>query len=439
MKAKKGKAKKGKAKKITFCVLIGFVFLASVLVLANPSLIAWPYVSCAEILPIRSTFAVCTQSVRPLTEPNNLVALESPPAYKQSSDMIPGATIVTRISDNTTFGLKDGRARHQYSKRQAWNSDESLLEIGGKLIDSSNYDIVIEKIPLSTERVWSNVDPDIMYGLNYSNEKRNVFSAFNVSNQSTSLIFTLDDFDKCSIGHGEGTITNNDQRILFLCTRGEEQRTYLITYDLPGRTILGETTTADRVDWAGFSQSGQFVLMDSSETRDSNKYLTRYTPELKHPTLLSRIRHHGDFGVDDNGDDVYAMIGWLKVKYLRLKDGQMFQLELSGQTNPIGHGHISCRNIRRPGWCYISTGKNVLAAVTLTAETGNPLLKLANSLLGRNKQMAEIWGAHFSDRDIYNASPKASASPSGKQLVYTSNWHGTEEINDYIITIVDSR
>lgn len=321
-----------------------------------------------------------------------------------------------RVSSNEAFGVVNGRARHEYSKRQPWNSDESLLDIGGKVIDAFSHQILLDYIPLSTERGWSNVNPKIIYGL-YSNTYRNSLSSFNVESGQLTELMVFSGYEQCTMGEGEGNVTDDDKYVVIICNVLNSAQKTIFSVDLSRGLVIGKMLAQSNVNWAGFSPSGDYIVVENGIYPDPNPSLIVYDKSFGFQRYLG-TPSHGDFGYDDQGNEVYAMIRYRKISYTRLSDGAFFELGVSDENSPIGHGHLSCRNSLRPGWCYFSSLEGSW---------------MGSVLLSQEERKIEHWGYHRSNTYFYQSSPKAVPSRTGDQLLFTSNWKGFGEINDYIL------
>ena len=357
-----------------------------------------------------------------------------PPLFRQSGSNDDARTTLRRVSDNQFFNTSNGQATHSYSRRQAWNSNETRLDIANKIVAADTLEIVVDELPLSSERVWSNTNPDWIYGLRFEQNVLNQFVRFDIAANAVDVLFTFDKQENCSIGRGEGTISNDESRVLVMCG-SQENGSMLYSLDVSNERILANKIFEEYVNWAGFSQSATYIVVESKATDSEPKKLYRYSPLLSEKTLLSSYRHHGDFGVDNNGDDVFVMIGDRFISYVRLHDAKQVRSPVTGYLNKAGHGHVSCRNINRPGWCYVSTYKNVIGAVRIEESSNLLGLSVPDFKSARAVAAFEFWGTHESSSGSYASQPKVSASPSGKQVIFTSDWHGNQEINDYIISV----
>ena len=122
------------------------------------------------------------------------------------------------------------------------------------------------------------------------------------------------------------------------------------------------------------------------------------------------------------------MIGKFQLSALRLDDGLRIQTEASDFAMELGFGHVSCLNIGRPGWCYFSAhDANWVAAIRLTYGDNSGGVAFFDSTY-------ELWSYHRSTHSFYEAEPKVSVSPSGRQLIYTSDQYGQVIPTDIIVS-----
>ena len=324
---------------------------------------------------------------------------------------------LTRISDDWAFANVDGRPTHQYSRRQAWNTNMSMIEVGNAVLDAHDYRIIVPEIQLSTARVWSRTNPQLMYGI-YFGPEPNVVASWNVLTGALDRLMTLSDHTDCSFGNQEGNPSTNE-KVIVACDHKYNGEKHLIALDLRNRVQLGVVQQEWNYNWAGYSDSGDYIIVENNASGAPSS-LIRYDANFQNPLPLGRSSH-GDFGRDaDNGGDIYAMIKGDGFEMIRLSDGFRQYLSLSGVSG-VGNGHLSCRSVERSGWCYFSSygvgGK--LGAVRFSFESPD----------------IEIWGFHRSSSDAYPSQPKATVSPDGRKILFTSDWYGYGQTTDYVLEI----
>ncbi len=363
-----------------------------------------------------------------------------PPSYPDVGDELAFTrfgTSAVRLTEPGMFGDESLRHRHQYSRRQAWNADETLLDLNGGIVDADDASVVLVNPPISSERNWSNLDPRLIYAIRY-NPDPNEFGVFSVETGEFETLHRFEQYEKCTIGEGEGNLSNDDRYVVLVCLDAQQVRT-MISFDIEKGKVLGRLKARKDLNWASFTQTGEFIVVENNQPDTGLKeQLLRYTPDFRKETLLTDERSHGDLGIDQDGDDVFVMIHWKRLSYLVIATGKTVVLGVADRQNPIGHGHVSCRSIRRPGWCFLSSYDGALGAFRLGEQRSlwdrtKHLMKLQTDSSPGSAEF-EQWGFHYSTSDSYDAQPKASVSPSGEQAIFTTDWGGTQEINDFVIS-----
>jgi hypothetical protein len=130
------------------------------------------------------------------------------------------------------------------------------------------------------------------------------------------------------------------------------------------------------VDWVSVSQSGNYIgiMWDHGNTSEANPFNGHFGVEIYNTTDLAFLRriveygNHGDFGYAQDGDEVFVQFwgqtGRINMYYL----DRLERVVIQTHTDIGQHGHISCRNLNRPGWAYASSdefGYGVIIAVKL--------------------------------------------------------------------------
>lgn len=334
-----------------------------------------------------------------------------PPADPNASSSAPavGALTPGDLPGFTLRRITDNGLRHAYSRRSAWNIDETRYGMNHADIYDASSGAFIAQAPVNSEWMWSNVNPDIIYGC-----RGNQFVRYNVATGGEEVLATFSAYAAISIGNSEGSLDNQDRFVVLL---GDQ--TKLITFDVQARSVVaGPIATPDpkgTLNWAGISQLGEYVAGQYGGT------LFAYDRDLTNFRVLGN-GNHGDFCIDNNGEDVFVGLVNETVDVVRFRDNSIHSVSLGAQT---GNGHLSCRNILRPGWAYISAYK------------GAQLFALQIRYDGQTTM--EHWGYHrspiydYGNYD-YNATSKAVASPTGTQLMYTTRWYQTIPVSDFIVS-----
>jgi len=334
-----------------------------------------------------------------------------------------------------------GKHLHFYSRRQAWNSDESLVLLGTSIYRFPSMQLLVSTIPLSSEWNWSNESPNKLFGV-YFGPKPNQLVSWSINENKIHVIHKFSEYEKCNIGQGEGNISNDDKFIVLICSKTDDDKD-LISFNLQSRTVLGIHPADSRINWASFSQSGKYVVVEHNTLKEVEaEEVVRFNPDFTDPTLLITQRSHGDLGIDEDGNDVLVMINTNHIQTVRLHDGARTKLKIGSWLSSFSFGHVSCRNTNRPGWCYLSTGgrNRAIGAIKLGAAKKQVSRdSLPNAPFESGIRAFEYWTHHNSTSSTYWAQPKASASPSGRRVVFTTDWDGQFPIRDYVIDIDEQR
>lgn len=325
---------------------------------------------------------------------------------------------VTRISDATVFGKDNKQLRHHYSVDSPWNSDGSYIKLSGypaAILDGKTYKFVKwADIPASA--TWANTNPNIMYGT-----YKNKLVSYDVRINTIQTIHVFKDFKEISYGFNKGNMSYDD-RYIGLVGKNESDLT-LIVYDIKNNQIVG-TDPIGNVDLAWFSVSplGNYAVITFGEDGDlPTQGLKAYDIDLTNKRHLNNYTTHSDLGIDADGQEVYVAFGdettrpnGYFMKMVRLSDGLTTPLFNYTPDNGVWNGHISCRNINRPGWAYVSEG---------CCETIGKKELFAIKLDSSNT--VERFGLHHATyHDAYQQQPQAVPNRDGTKIMFASSWNG---------------
>ncbi|NIK91888.1 T9SS type A sorting domain-containing protein [Mangrovimonas sp. CR14] len=385
------------------------------------------------VLSLFLTFNLLSQNYPPQENLNNI----DYSAYQAPSSSLPGylsevtgstyGNSITRVSDKGVFGTTSARLRHNYAVDQVWNSDGSLIKLAGypaAILDGETYEFLYWANIPSYGR-WSNTQPNIIYGTS-----GNKFVQYNVSTDQTTVLHTFSNYSSIDFGYGEGTQDNNDQYV-GLIGNGNT----LIVYDIQNDNVVGTKNIPDGdLDWFSVSSLGNYAIAswrpDGSGTTQGMK---RYNIDMTNETHIYDYTAHGDFGIDASGNEVFVQYGndstWNDEYYLvmiRFSNAQITPLYYYPQSihgeSGIWGGHISCRNINRPGWAYVSEG---CCTDHPTASREIFAIKLDAS------NTVERYAKHHSDYDSgYGHESMAVPNRNGTKVIFASNWNNSGLMND---------
>ncbi len=344
---------------------------------------------------------------------------------------------ITRVTE--VYNYTDGNGNpavwyptHEYSKVQVWNANQTKYKIRSwKVYNATTYQ---EEQSLSNMHpaYWSNTNPDLIWSFRQNGNIKKHFVSTNTT-QTVATITKPDGsaYDYVMLGPGEGNIDKNDHFVALACKDGQDMD--VVVFDLQTLQISvrrkfvgcwgnGTQDFPDFVDWVSISQSGDYVVIMFHNALGQNNYyvdqdgINHYGVEVyltMDMVSLSRIveyGNHGDLGYAVDGDEVLVQFWGLEVGSI-----YMYKLNGSGSTRIAANpdfgvsGHISCRNINRPGWAYVTISELDESAQLVA-------VKLDNT------NTVEHFGHHFSSAQSYAQASMGTASPNGDIICFKSDF-----------------
>jgi len=391
------------------------------------------------------------------------VNVAKPAVGSTYTDSVFGAAI-TRLTDALSEG-KPGIIPI-YSKRQAWNCDDSLLMLqsgnGEPLLYNGTTGQFVKALDSSVvggeDIFWHPTDPSLIYYI-----LDNVLYSYDVNTLQRTTLHTFSGYT--FVGTlGEGNLSR-DGRYCAMVGRTYNTSTQVTTvkdflvYDIVGDQIIAKESfpaAPEPFDWISISPDGNYVILDyADETIGRYHGVEVYDRNLNFLWQKPLGSGHSDIGVDANGDQVLIMgvydsatnTNYLK-KY-KLADGTETILL---QFNVDFDFHISCRNVSRPGWCFISTF-DYIGRLSDKADNSSldwlPFedevfaLKMDGS--GAVERYAHHHSRRFSpstpdsDHSNYWAEPHATVSRQANRILFGSNWRqnvaAESSVDTYLIDL----
>lgn len=409
-----------------------------------------------------ATCGTTSQSIYPLPS-------ASKPDYLTGEIFSPFACMMKRIVNDPTDALRDRTwgtyARHQYSRVQPWNPDQSLLLVKAGsptsrfyLLDGTTY--TVRSVQCSNKwygGISSRWHPSKAHPRERIYVLDNTLGWYHVDTCTSTRVWTLP-FTPLGIGDSEGN-PSNDGRYLMLgdnsgtkVSSGKPFSKQAFVMDMqsypslrrgPIRNIHQDCVNAGsddcETDWLSVSASGTFAVVQfarSARVYDINVKTLALTPRPLATALPSGCEGgtaaqgymlkmvHPDMGLDRDGNSI--IVGSTRCKLqgkvfggkpfswvtkVRLWDGAM--TPLTDPTNEAQAWHISLRNHDRPGWAYVS----------YYAQDG---MRYSGEIiavkLDGSKQVERFAHHHTHVDDAYEAEPHAVPSRDGQRVLFTSNW-----------------
>jgi hypothetical protein len=364
-----------------------------------------------------------------------------------------GESVIDNVFDTTITRIdKNDTAIASYPKVQSWNQDMALLRIGNRIYDGNTLtETDITKGKTNSEAYstlcsrssdyfrWSNREPDRFFVMNSSFQ----FIQGQINGNSVDCSNVLDNFneyEEVHMGPHEGNIDYHDKFVVFAAKKPDDDTFYIILFDIAGSTRVWTKTIDDNkweldadgnwqptlLDWISISPSGKYIVTNEKDKANYQEGLYRYNIsfadarklQYNYQGTLYSEGGHGDLGFDMNNNEVLVqfMTG-LGVHSFNLDNPDELGKELL--ASPYGGGHVSCRNTKRRGWCYVTTHQDGYKQV------------FALKLDGSSNETVQ----NFSQSHIHSNFPETygAPSPDGTKIIFNSNWdNANEEVDTYL-------
>jgi hypothetical protein len=354
--------------------------------------------------------------------------------------------------------------RHNYSKVQAWNADQSLIRIVNKTCTDVNckppYNLFLDghgyggtykikfakdrpnRVHPDSEERWHPVYPDLIFYLDQrlENGEPVVFmGTWNVRTNATTEILQLRGYQNPQLGPYEGNLSQDGKYVAVVAEKlipnQPQTQPVVFAVDLESRPALQLTehdiSSITKIDWASISAGGKYIVINGCMTaqkcdqtrvldRDRKNFIWSEWPEYGRPSHYDLVVYNGEeyaVGVAKSGangadnSDVNHLIR------RQLNNGQVLALSKGIGKYDVPQ-HVSTRNIKRPGWAYFSG------------------VKQAGAIQLDGSGEVEIWSTFQNNLDCEDVSEaQAVPSPNGEQLLWASSWDSKNNqcvISDYL-------
>lgn len=372
---------------------------------------------------------------------------------------------VTRITDRDNQSDND----KPYPKTQVWNSDMSLIMLGYRIYNANDFsetqttqnNLIVGTL---SEMKWSTKDPNVFYGIDRTNDdfvftKATIDLDNDIINYEVvpNATFSKNDYTEFLLGKYEGNLDFQDNYVVFSGRKKNTNKVTLIVFHIQDNfgttynTIVSQkdfndidwyenydagsdTGTGQVFDWASISALGNYVLVNyKSKPGDAEQEysIEQYNRGLDHVRRLAEHGNHGDLGLTVDGKEVYVQFGFGDLNGQNNRGIWMYPLDGSARVQLLPQkysgGHVSCRNFKRPGWCYINTsylnqGSGFREAFAI---------KLDN-IGGTVERFAQT---HCSDTKA-SSYVQANVSPDGTEVLFDSDWGDeNDELETYHVQV----
>jgi hypothetical protein len=339
-----------------------------------------------------------------------------------NADAMPG--YLATITDST-WGTEIRRIsntanrRNLYARHQSWNKGQTLIYLsGGSMIVNATTYAEVGSIGVDADMpVWSNINPDYMYG---SRVTTNTFRRWSISGASNTTVHTFGGYARTSIGNYEGNLSDNDRVALLVNTIVDGSGTWsVLVYDIPNDTIISTLVigAGNEPNNCCMSRSGNFVIIEHGQEGSGTFQGTRLynAANMSSVRQISTGRPHADAGKNAAGQDIFVYEGGAGGASVHvLATGQDYDL-FPGSINQLDSGHISGCPYERPGYVIMTSN-------TSSTSAGNDQIVAVKT---DGTGTVEPFGfTHSNGTGDYDSSPHGSSNRTGTIVIWGSDWGG---------------
>jgi hypothetical protein len=336
-------------------------------------------------------------------------------------------TTVTRIADQTAFNSNLSELRHNYAKNQPWNADESYLLLNFKypaaLLDGRTYKF-LRWVRQPSDGVWSNLNPALMYGLI---GQTNQFVKLDLSKgDKYTILHKFREYDQVDFGLGEGNLSNNDRYAALTGTKAGKLD--ILVYDLISDRVVSRKTQPSGTS-AGYgsgktinnitiSPSGKYLIVQYNKPgKGANRGIHLLDRSLKFVRQLSQVGgSHYDSCTSATGAEIIVVQDDLTSAIVSVNYATGKKQTLLPAARSNYNIHISCRNLNRPGWVYISEFAGI-PDPNWKAPARTFALKLDGS-----SSIEQFALTNHSLNQAYERQPHSVPNRDGTKVIFASDW-----------------
>ena len=291
-------------------------------------------------------------------------------------------TPIARVTDNVVAWSKgQRRVRSDYSRRQAWNCDNTMFIMTTSDGYWQTYDNktlkLIATMPAQmggdAEPVWHPNKPDVLFhvpqnGVGMKLIERNARTGAEIKTTDLAPLLTAiwpEAFNCWS--KSEGAPSLDCRYWCWIVQKKGFIPLGAVVYDRVEHKIIGKIDIPENhmPDHSSMSPSGKYATISWAyqpgwDTRAYTRNMKDVHPASKSGLpyiIINTASEHSDLGQLEDGTDVYVSgdyTGNSRLFMVNLETGQETNfMSLYGQSTATAY-HVSCRNSRVPGWCVVS-------------------------------------------------------------------------------------
>ena len=354
---------------------------------------------------------------------------------------------------NAVFRVTDrseppkGFARNDYSRRQAFNANETLqlvyaLDGSWHVYDAASLAYVkrLQGPAGDAEPQWHPTNPDLIYFLPTNGVGMKLLEL----TLSTGAARTVGDFGArvrakwptaaAAWTKSEGSPSADGRFWCFMVDTSAWASVGVFTWDRDTDTVVGTMSTGgERPDHVSMSPSGNYCVVSGDGARGTVAYARDFSSSRK---LLAKSEH-SDIALLTNGDDAYVSVDYQSaagdVLFINLRTGEritLFPSYLSGTARAF---HFSGKAYRKPGYVVISS-YGEYGGAQQWMDRKIVVMPLAAAPVPLNVAWHR---SALPPSDAYFFESHASACPTLLRVAFTSGWGGTAtaDVNAYQVRL----
>ncbi len=332
---------------------------------------------------------------------------------------------ITRLTD--VSGV-----RNPYAKAQPWSKGDTYValwyipKVSWPVLRTSDWSQV-GSIPDGVDWMgWSNIEPDLMYGVQYNGSGGHV-KAWRIGQSSWTAVRTFTGYTQ--VKFEEGSLSSLDT--MALVGDGKDAWVYDPLADrMYPKVALGSGILDAQVSWSGD------YLLTCQNASDGAKLWDSITG-ARILSFVAPATAHNCMARDLAGNDVYVTLSSASPELYR-PNGTKVQL---APQPPATHwsggkrGHISAHNVDRPGYVTLSSNDN--SGTTLPGWDEILTLKLDGSGEYERWCQARAMPSTQASGD-YKAAPYAQSSRDGTRILFGSTWTNdtaASPVHAYVVNV----
>jgi hypothetical protein len=381
-------------------------------------------------------------------------------------------TCVVRATDHEVEA-PSGFARNDYSRRQAFNADGSMMLIYANngywhVYDANTLDYIrqLSMGGSDVEPQWHPTKPNLLYIFPHNGGM--TIKQYNVLTDATSVVTDFRNVSSIAGHPGKTSIQEVWSSAARIWTKNEgspsadarywglmvETDSFgglgMITYDMETNAITGVYDYASdgggiaRPDHVSMSPTGDYMVGSwyspacsssaSLGTLNNPCGLMSFSRDFSSGIGLAKLGEHSDIALDANGNDAIVMSNYDTgyVEMYSLDTGattKLWNIYVNGAATAL---HVSGKNYNRKGWVLIST-------YAVQNPQGAELWYENKIMAVEMKANPRIYNiAHtYNQTDTYFSEPHAVVNRDFTRILYNSNWNTGDytNIDAYMISI----